>query len=150
MRLITQLLGFEASGLYGHMAVNTELNTEFGADAIYCRVRSYRIVKRTRIIHQLTNVIRWLYKLMMLSWIPNGKFPCTLRCFFGFEAPRLCGKRHELKPKWCCNSNKAHTTVIFMRSCWQCNATCTVIGMVIHCDTGAKPNTSVSERSVAS
>ena len=32
-----KLLGYEASRLYGHMAVNTELNTEFGADPIYCQ-----------------------------------------------------------------------------------------------------------------
>ena len=31
-----KLLGYEAIRLYGHMAVNTELNTEFGADPIYC------------------------------------------------------------------------------------------------------------------
>ena len=32
-----QLLGYEAIRLYDHMAVNTELNTEFGADPIHCQ-----------------------------------------------------------------------------------------------------------------
>ena len=31
-----KLSGYEAIRLYGHMAVNTELNTEFGGDPSYC------------------------------------------------------------------------------------------------------------------
>ena len=38
--LAIKLIGYEAIGVYGHMALNTEwiraLNIEFGAEPIYC------------------------------------------------------------------------------------------------------------------